>query len=91
MLLWHVVKTSNIVIERHHRVDRITAKLCHTLRKPRADITRQAPTRNPQGKRKRERDQKTPGDIAMRQTWLSWQQLERIAHTGDIVDKLWIA
>ena len=90
MLLWHILKTSNIVMEIHHRVDRIRVKLGHTLRKSRPDITRQAPTRNPQSKRKGG-ETKTPGDITMRQTGLGWQQLERIAHTGDIVDKLWTA
>ena len=56
--------------------------LGHTLRKPNTNITRQALTWNPQGKRKRGRPKNTwrrdlEADIT--QTGLSWKQLERIA------------
>ena len=56
--------------------------LGHTLRKPNTNITRQALTWNPQGKRKRGGPKNTwqrefEADIT--QTGLSWKQLERIA------------
>ena len=56
--------------------------LVHTLRKPNTNVTRQALTWNPQGKRKRGRPKNTwrrdlEADIT--QTGLSWKQLERIA------------
>ena len=58
--------------------------LGHTSRKPNSNITRQALTWNPQGKRKRGR-LKNPG--------LSWKQLERIAQDRrrwrDVVHGLW--
>ena len=41
--------------------------LGHTLRKPNSNITRQALTWNPQGRRKKGRP-KTPGDVTLRQT-----------------------
>ena len=55
--------------------------LGHTLRKPNTNITRQALMWNPQGKRKRGRPKKTwrcDLEADIRQTGLSWKQLERI-------------
>ena len=54
----------------------------HTLRKPNTNISRQALTWNPQGKRKRGRPKNTwrrDIDADITQTGLSWKQLERIA------------
>ena len=54
----------------------------HTLRKPSTNITRQALTWNPQGKRKRGRPKNTwrrELKADAKQTGCSWQELERIA------------
>ena len=67
----------------------------HTLRKPNTNITRQALTWNPQGKRKKWRPKNTwRGDLEadITQTGLSWKQLERFAQDrrrwGDVVHGL---
>ena len=68
--------------------------LGHTLRKPNTNITRQALTWNPQGKRKRG-DRKTPGSVNLRQTsrkrdWAgnNWRGSPR---TGDVGEMLCMA
>ena len=56
--------------------------LGHTLRKPNTNITRQALTWSPQGKRKIGRSKNTGRrdlEADIMQTGLSWKQLERIA------------
>ena len=67
--------------------------LGHTLRKPNSNITRQALTWNPQGKRKRGRPKNTwrrdlEADIT--HTGLRWKQLER-TRTGDVGEMLCMA
>ena len=77
--LWE--RTSQVQIE-IEILKRRWGWLGHTLRKPNTNVTRQALTWNPQGKRKRGRPKNTwrrdlEADIT--QTGLSWKQLERIA------------
>ena len=62
--LWE--RTSHVQIE-IEILKRRWGWLGHTLRKPNTNVTRQALTWNPQGKRKRGR-QKTPGGVTLRQT-----------------------
>ena len=86
--LWE--RTSQVQIE-IEILKRRWGWLGHTLRKPNTNITRQALTWNPQGKRKRGRPKNTwrrdlEADIT--QTGLSWKQLER---TGDVGEMLCMA
>jgi hypothetical protein len=58
----------------------------HTLRKPAPNITRQALTWNPQGKRKRGRPRNTwrrDLDADVKQMGKTWGQLERLAQNRD--------
>ena len=91
--LWE--RTSQVQIE-IEILKRRWGWLGHTLRKPNTNITRQALTWNPQGKRKRVRPKNTwrrdlEADIM--QTGLRWKQLERIAQDRrrwrDIVHSLY--
>ena len=62
--LWE--RTSQVQIE-IEILKRRWGWLGHTLRKPNTNVTRQALTWNPHGKRKRGRP-KTPGGVTLRQT-----------------------
>jgi hypothetical protein len=55
----------------------------HTLRKPHKNITRQALSWNPQGKRKRGRPKNTwrrDLEADVKRMWKNWKEVENIAH-----------
>ena len=77
--LWH--RTEQMEVEEEIR-KRKWRWIGHTLRKPPTNITRQALTWNPQGKRKRGRPRNTwrrDLEAEARQTGHTWNQLERLA------------